>query len=198
MAAIVTRDGFRHDGASDPERTFLATLDDPAARMVYADWLEQRGDVARASFVRERWDERIALAVALPFSLVMFHVNHYYAAYWQAARKHTGSLDVPFPAMFPKEVAILELAIELSGQAAPRFALITTEYFDITGGQVACMFEGARRITAPDARINDALRLLGVIRADGRDEFDTVGLANHRRSPPYLGHYRALCRQLGV
>ena len=47
----------------DLERTLLAAIDDPAARAVYADWLEDRGD-PRADLVRiahDLWNEPIDL-----------------------------------------------------------------------------------------------------------------------------------------
>jgi len=44
--------------------------------------------------------------------------------------------------------------------------------------------------------INAALRVLGVVAADGLDEFDTVGLAEHRSTPEALDRYEDLCDEL--
>ncbi|MBF6137321.1 hypothetical protein IU501_30560 [Nocardia otitidiscaviarum] len=46
--------------------------------------------------------------------------------------------------------------------------------------------------------INAALRAFGVTAAPGSDEFDTVGLADHRSSPDYLDRYIDLCDDMGV
>lgn len=61
-------------------------------------------------------------------------------------------------------------------------AYIETEYFGGFGTQVATAFvRGARVLDC--ASVNDALRVLGVRAAPGRDEWDTVGLAAHRTMP---------------
>ncbi len=138
--------------------------------------------------------------VPLASSLTFFHIDHYYTAYWQAVRRCTVWLDVPdaFPGLFPREGVVVALVAELTAQAAPVFALIRTEYFGGVGDQWAAAFRGARRESSDDARINTVLRTLGVVPRDGLDEFDTVGLAEHRDSPESLERYRALCRGLGV
>jgi hypothetical protein len=44
---------------------------------------------------------------------------------------------------------------------------------------------------------NHALRVLGVRAVAGADEFDTVGLGRHRRTPACLDRYEDLCDDLG-
>ncbi len=140
--------------------------------------------------------------VAVPLSppLTLFHIDHYFTAYWQAVRGRSELLDVPseFPIVFPREGVVAQLVAELTGLDAPRFALIRTEYFGGAGGQWACVFTGCHRETDATATINDALRLLGIARRGSLDEFDTVGLGAHRSSPEYLDRYVGLCDELGV
>ena len=140
----------------------------------------------------------VAVPIASP--LTLFHIDHYYTAYWQAVRGCVTELDVPagFPGVFPREGIVVQLVAELTGLDAPRFALIQTEYFGGAGGQWACAFTGERCETGTAATINAALRTLGVIRRGALDEFDTVGLGAHRSSPDYLTRYVGLCDELGV
>jgi hypothetical protein len=140
------------------------------------------------------------VAVPLGSRLTLFHVDHYYTAYWQAVRKCTELLDVPpaFPAEFPREGIVSQLVSELTARSSPVFALLRTEYFGGVGDQWACAFTGNRRDSPDDAKINEVLRILGVARRDGLDEFDTIGLGAHRSSPDYLARYRQLCDDLGV
>ncbi|WP_434424870.1 hypothetical protein [Nannocystis pusilla] len=145
----------------------------------------------------ERFDLR---PLPLTAGLTLFHVDHYFTAYWQALTGATERLDVPatVPSIFPSEGVVCRMARELTGAEAPTFALVMTDYFGGVGGQWACVFRGAQRISADDASINDALRALGVTRTADEDEFDVVGLGRHRRSPEHLDRYVDLCEDLGV
>jgi hypothetical protein len=140
------------------------------------------------------------VAVPLSASLALFHIDHYYTAYWQAVRGCTKQLDVPseFPGVFPREGIVAQLMAELTGLEAARFALIQTEYFGGAGDQWACAFIGDHRESGASATIDDALRILGVVRRGNLDEFDTVGLGAHRSQPEYLERYVGLCDELGV
>ncbi|MEM1185868.1 MAG: hypothetical protein AAGI53_12815 [Planctomycetota bacterium] len=72
-------------------------------------------------------------------------------------------------------------------------ALISTDYFGGVGEQLAAVWSGGRVVFAERSAgdgpvrwkrsrgpINRALRILGVKRSWGRDEFDAVGLGEHR------------------
>jgi len=66
----------------------------------------------------------------------------------------------------------------------PLYAIIETDYFGGHGDQAAVVYH-ARACLMPRTEgrrgpINRALRLLGVRASRGRDEFDTLGLANYR------------------
>lgn len=66
---------------------------------------------------------------------------------------------------------------------AHRVAYVEAEYFGGVGSQAAAVLEDGRSILGPivarDA-IDQALRLLGVVAGDHRDEFDALGLGHHR------------------
>ena len=66
-------------------------------------------------------------------------------------------------------------------------ALISTDYFGGSGNQSAKVFMNNKKILDQDDEIdwklkpiNSALKLLGVNRKDGMDEFDTIGLSKYR------------------
>ena len=65
-------------------------------------------------------------------------------------------------------------------------AKIKTDYFGGFGNQSAELFiDGKLEYSADDEYtpckpINEVLRLMGVLRKDGMDEFDTIGLGNYR------------------
>jgi hypothetical protein len=63
-----------------------------------------------------------------------------------------------------------------------RVAYIETDYFGRTGSQVATAFERGVRILECGS-VNEALRAIGVRAAAGCDEWDTVGLSDHRSMP---------------
>lgn len=146
----------------------------------------------------QEWD---VVPVALDSRLFLIHLSHFYTAYWQARRGETAQLDVPaeFPAIFPREGVVISLVSQLTGarRCPPTFALVMTDYFGGIGGQWACAFLRGQRL--PEVgRINNALRTLGVQAFDGVDEFDVVGLGEHRSTPEYLDRYVQLCEDLGV
>ncbi|WP_378736720.1 hypothetical protein [Nocardia brasiliensis] len=145
----------------------------------------------------DKWD---LLPVPLRCDLTMFHVTHYYTAYWQGLLRVTGHFELAPSArrlLFPTENVIGVLARELSAQLEPAFALVVTDYFAGMGDQGAVVSIDGGPIR-PVADINDALRALGVTAAEGLDEFDTVGLGNHRSTPDYLDRYVDLCEEIGA
>lgn len=134
--------------------------------------------------------------------LVLFPIDHYWSAYWQAKRGNIdGALGLP-PGMtsnlLPTEGVVRTIARELTRRVAPRFAVIQSDYFGGPGEQWAVLFEGERSLLPPDASVNQALRELGVVRSAGNDEWDTIGLGDYRRNPDHLDKYVELCNQLGV
>jgi hypothetical protein len=138
------------------------------------------------------------LPVALTSTLTMFHIDHYYSAYWQSVCGTKGFLDAPLAPLFPSELVMLAIVRELTGQLEPHFAIIRTDYFGGLGEQWAAAYQGERWMTRDNDSINHALAALGVTASPGLDAFDTVGLGRHRSSPEYLGKYVDLCDERGV
>lgn len=71
-------------------------------------------------------------------------------------------------------------------------AYISTDYFGGSGNQSAKVFMNNKKILDQDDEfdwrakpINSALKLLGVERISGYDEFDTVGLGNFRSNEDF-------------
>lgn len=77
----------------------------------------------------------------------------------------------------------------LLSEVAP-VAYVETDYFGGVGTQASVAWSNARELAAPlsaeSGVINEALRLIGVIAQDGRDEFDAVGLSRHRDNEAWL------------
>lgn len=132
-------------------------------------------------------------------SLSLFPISHYWSAYWQAKRGNVDGMlaAVDVPGIFPTEGVIRAVACELTRLPTPRFAVIMSDYFGGVGDQWAIAFEGERALT-PVASVNAALRELGVVRAQGLDEWDTIGLGNYRSQPDHLDVFVDLCDELGV
>jgi hypothetical protein len=128
--------------------------------------------------------------------LVVFPIDHYWSEYWQLRRGNIdGALGLPAGMssnLLPHEGVVRTIARELTRRVHPRFAVIQSDYFGGHGDQWAVAFEGERSLLAPDASVNAALRLFGVQRAEGKDEWDTIGLADYRHNPDYLDRYRGL------
>ncbi|MHC2070096.1 hypothetical protein ACYFX5_21690 [Bremerella sp. T1] len=65
------------------------------------------------------------------------------------------------------------------------FAILQTDYFGGQGYQVAAVYQGNKMLMAPERAsigpINKALKLLGVVCAVGKDEFESLGLERYRR-----------------
>lgn len=144
----------------------------------------------------ERYDLR---PIPLAGGVTLLHVDHYYAAYWQAQLAVEGEIDPPegAPAIFPREAVLVRIAGAMVRSARPRFAVVMTEYFGGFGYQWAAAYTGSLRLEG-DGTINAALRHLGVVRRPGVDEFDTVGLGEHRWPSEDLRRYAELCEELGI
>lgn len=136
--------------------------------------------------------------------IVMFPIDHYWSAYWQAKRGNIdGALGTMLgfgnvPGIFPTEGVVRSVAQELTGRMSPKFAVIMSEYFGGHGEQWGVAFEGMKPLITSTDSVNAALRALGVERADGVDEWDTVGLGDYRSNPDHLERFRDLCDELGV
>ena len=66
-------------------------------------------------------------------------------------------------------------------------AKIETDYFGVAGHQVAKLFINNKKEYDKSSEfdykvnpINDVLKLMGILKKEGMDEFDTIGLGNYR------------------
>lgn len=137
--------------------------------------------------------------ITLTPSLLMLHIDLYFSIYQQAVRQLSEYLRVPddFPCYFPREQALTAVMAELTSRPDPLFAIIMTDYFGGIGEQRAAAFRGTQFIPT-EPTINAALRVLGVVRKDGLDEFDTVGLSKHRSQPEHLRKFQDLCEEMDL
>ncbi|MFD7843460.1 hypothetical protein ACFV4K_11070 [Nocardia sp. NPDC059764] len=144
----------------------------------------------------DRWD---LAPVPMRCDLTLFHVTHYYTAYWQAQLGISSYFELPSeaPGLFPREGVMMTIATELATRPDPTFAVVLTDYFGGAGDQWAVVSVDGGPMQSVNT-INKALRALGISAVAGSDEFDTVGLAAHRSTPDYLDQYVDLCDKLGV
>ncbi|MEK7723770.1 MAG: hypothetical protein AAB336_05435 [Acidobacteriota bacterium] len=139
----------------------------------------------------------------LSFELTLFHIDGWYAAYWQHLLKTEGELGVKnickdWFMIIPSEIALAEIMKRISKQSEPKFAIVITDYFGGIGFQWANVFRGSINADKQIETINQALRYLDVNAKAGLDEFDTVGLDKIRSQPGYLEKYRDLYDELGL
>ena len=89
-------------------------------------------------------------------------------------------------------VAILEYEDGHNIKADKTVAYVRTDYFGGCGDQSATVMENDKEIyigdteLGSDSPINEALKLLGVEKSFGNDEFDTIGLGNYRSNDDFM------------
>ena len=139
-------------------------------------------------FDAERFD---LLGKDLPFSLTLFHIDHYQTACWQYELRAIGQLETSITDnfIFPNEIAIAEIIKTISTDDNPLFAIIQTDYFGGIGNQYASVYRYKDNIDKNAKTINNVLVHLGVIRNGQLDEFDTIGLDKIRTQPDFLEKY---------
>jgi hypothetical protein len=136
----------------------------------------------------------------LDFGLTLFHIDHYYSAFWQHKLKKNGQLDISNIdcIVFPNELVISEIVMNISKSENPEYAIILTEYFGGLGNQYANVFIGPKNADRTISKINQALIYLGVLAKNGQDEFDTIELDKIKSQPKYLEKYVELTENYGV
>jgi hypothetical protein len=87
-------------------------------------------------------------------------------------------LNCPVTHFFAKELGL------------EKYAIVYTDYWAGIGTQFATVFE-KDRVIMPETEegINQALKMLGVQRVDGQDEFDSISLGNYRDFELYFEKY---------
>ncbi len=150
------------------------------------------GHQITAILLKGPYDPALALehdlwAVPMKYDLTLFWTHLFHAEYWQHRLGITGFLDVPpvvkeDMGMFPDHRVIAHLMARITATQEPLFAVIATDYFGGVGDQGAALYRGETLIPG-SVSINAALQGLGVVKQNGLDEFDTLGLSQHRRLP---------------
>ncbi|MBN2695132.1 hypothetical protein JXR93_10765 [bacterium] len=136
----------------------------------------------------------------LPFSLTLFHIDHYQTACWQYELKTIGQLETSITdnLIFPTEIAISEVVKNISINKKPLYAIIQTDYFGGVGNQYASIYQYKNNIDKNAKTINQVLIHLGVKRDGEFDEFDTIGLGNIRSQPDIFDKYIDLADEYGI
>jgi hypothetical protein len=95
-------------------------------------------------------------------------------------------------------VAILDYEDDHDIKIGKTIAYIRTDYFGGCGDQSANVSENGKEIYSGDTElgpgnpINEALKLLGVEKSVGNDEFDTIGLGRYRSNDDFTNEARAV------
>lgn len=151
----------------------------------------------KGRYDQKKADEYDLRAVPLGFEITLFHIDHYYSAYWQYQLKTRGFLELSHidSPIFPNEVVLAELMTKISLSSVPVFSIIQTDYFGGTGTQYANIFWGSKNADLTIKSINEALKHLGVVAVKPYDEFETLGLKQIHTQPSYLEKYIALANK---
>ncbi len=156
--------------------------------------------ILRGKYNESKSEEFDLKGIDLGFDLTMFHINHYYSACWQTKLGTKGLLDINGIdyLLYPCEMSISELMTIISNEEEPIYSIISTDYFGGIGNQYANVYKKRTLIDSKIKTINQALFFMGVDKRKGMDEFDSIGLSNHRSEPEYLEKYYDLADELGV
>ena len=156
--------------------------------------------ILKGKYNKDKAESFDLIGINLGFELTLFHINHYYSACWQAKLKTNGHLNINNAeyALYPSEYALCALMVKITNEEKPVYAIIATDYHGGLGIQSANVYIKDQIADYGIKSINDALKYLGIKRGKQVDEFDTVGLSNHRTTPDYLDKYFDLAEELGV
>lgn len=156
--------------------------------------------ILKGDFDKDIAGEFGLFAKYLGFNLNLFHIDFWYAFWWQYRLETEGELEtVNVDCIgFPCDMSIDEIIKRISKIESPEYAIILTDYFGGIGFQCANVFKDAANADKNVSMINEALRYLGVKAKEGLDEFDTVGLDRIRVQPESLKKYRELCDEHGI
>lgn len=116
------------------------------------------------------------------FAIIPLHYSH--SDYWENKQ---GKAHESYSDMMHDSATTQEFARRLG---ITKFALVETDYFGGVGEQFATVYEnGVRRFNVTEGGINKALGLIGVEKAHGKDEFETVGLGKYREFSSFFEKY---------
>lgn len=158
-----------------------------------------------AIILKDDYDKTVAESFGLfgkelPFSLTLFHIDHYQTACWQHELQTVGQLETSITDnfIFPNEIAISEVVKNISIKEKPLYAIIQTDYFGGIGNQYASVYQNKDNIDKNAKTINQVLIRLGVKKNGELDEFDTIGLEKIRSQPDIFEKYVDLADEYGV
>jgi hypothetical protein len=102
--------------------------------------------------------------------------------------EETGGRAVAYEQFYRLTDALARLGAALSRGGA--VAYLETDYFGGTGDQAAITWKGGRIAFGPDkarmGAVSEALRRIGAVRGEARDEFEAVGLDRHRGNDDWI------------
>ena len=116
---------------------------------------------------------------------VMLGLDVYHADHWEGKLEFERNDGWENSSMLLDDALTRHFAKRIAG--AKDYALIETDYFAGMGKQTAVFYTPTEKTTCES--INHALKLLGVQGKDGLDEFDTLGLSDHRNFERYFEKY---------
>lgn len=150
--------------------------------------------VLKGKFDIEKAKNYDLIPVKLKYDLSLFFIDGHYTCYWQYKMRTSGFLETNCKEItwFPSEEVIFELMKNITGNENVRFAIIQTEYHGGMGSQYANIYKGKNNTNLSAKTINQVLCEIGVLKENGMDEFDTVGLGVYRVNPEYLYKYSEL------
>ena len=156
--------------------------------------------ILKGKFNEEEAKKYDLIGIDLGQELTMFHVDLSFTAYWQIKLKTKGFLDNNCCnyRFYPAEYSISELMTRISLTEIPVFAVIATEFINGNGVSVGNVYKKDKIADSSVKTINGALAFLGVVNAPGQDEFETVGLLDHRSTPDYIEKYFDMIEKLGL
>ena len=140
------------------------------------------------------------IEVDLGFNLSMFFIDGFYSAFWQEKLQTIGCLETNCQKItwFPRENSLYQLMKNISKENPVEFMIIQTDYHGGVGNQNANLYKEDKNVDLNINTISKGLQYLRVNKGSFYDEFEAVGLNNHRTNPEFLDKYRDLADELGV
>jgi hypothetical protein len=115
----------------------------------------------------------------------------------ELSKQPLSAKDLPASPLSEVSVGLHALALAVSSSAP--VAYVSTEDFGGQGDQDAVAWQSGKVVFSPssngynrewpNAAISQALRVIGVASVEGKDEFDSIGLGNHRETHRWATAY---------
>ena len=105
---------------------------------------------------------------------------------YEEVREH---FDIPFLEFGHSDSAFETVSTFVAQLGAGKFAYVEAEFFGGVGGQSAAIWNEGEVVFGPvvsEHAINDALKLLGVVKGEAQDEFDAIKLGAYRNTEDWI------------